>query len=115
MLGGYTPVRLNDVWCSQDGANWSQLVGRAAWRERNLPCALAFDDQMWLFGGFHTSKTDPCNDVWSSADGVSWTGHQAPWPTRHEPGCLVHDGKLWFFGGYGNVLYNDVWVHEKPG
>lgn len=98
-----TPSRfLNDVWSSDDGVNWTEVTGNAAWSAREVSTSLVLGNRMWVIGGANK------RDVWSSADGKNWTQvtGQAHWGERGGNGGLVFDNKLWIFGG---VEKNDVW------
>lgn len=119
IFGGYTPERVNDVWCSGDGKDWQQVSAAAPWGPRNLPGALVFDERMWIMGGF--APKDPVsnrfpayNDVWHSKDGAHWTlaTDHAPWSPRGAAGALVFDNKMWVTGGFDGLDFShndEVW------
>ncbi|MBM3280330.1 MAG: galactose oxidase [Candidatus Handelsmanbacteria bacterium] len=118
IFGGYTPTRINDVWCSADGVNWAQVTPQAPWGGRNLPCALVHGGRMWLLGGFApkdkaTNRFPAYNDVWSSANGADWTlVAQAPWSARGAAGAVVFDNKMWVLGGFDGTDFShsdEVW------
>ena len=114
LLGGYTPGRINDVWCSADGVDWTCVTKAAAWPERNLPCSVVFNNRMWLFGGFAKEGKASYNDIWCSRDGKRWdlAAEHAPWSPRGAAGAAVFDGKLWITGGfdYSDFKHNsEVW------
>lgn len=108
----------NDVWCSSDGANWTQATAAAPWAGRAFHGALAFKDRLWVFGGGNYLPTyTGYNDVWSSADGVTWTKvtDHAPWPPRIWFSAAVHRDRMWLLGGWSNNPsrnWNDVWYSE---
>jgi len=100
------------------GYRWDCLTYLAAFAGRDGAGALAFNDRMWLLGGWnpfdkeHFPRT--CNsEVWSSSDGARWTleNVQAPWEGRHTAGYVVHDGRMWIVGGdpIQGHYQNDVW------
>lgn len=109
----------NDIWCSEDGANWTRVVEHAAWSPRGMSSGQAiFNDRLWIMGGgTYDTPTTPTrqflNDVWSSPDGINWTcvTEHAAFPPRQYHEIAAWDGKLWVMEGYykdgGNR--NDVW------
>ena len=105
----------NDVWKSEDGANWTQLTNTDYWWI-DTPEGTVFRDRMWIIGGGRGSL-DAVGEVWSSEDGVRWTqvttiDALARWGHT----VLVFQGKLWLLGGYspgtGARFENDVWSSE---
>ena len=116
ILGGYTPARINDVWCSPDGRSWQLVTASASWPPRNLPCAVVHRDRIWLYGGFSPQNTAYA-DVWSSADGLSWdlVLPKAPWGARGAASAVVHGDRLWIMGGFdlqGFRHFGDLWCSE---
>jgi len=108
VLGGYDGSYLNDVWCSCDGKNWSQVTTPSPFSARSNHASLVFDNKMWVLGGFNGSNY--LNDVWSSSDGASWNSATAGWPKRSSFGAVVFDNKMWVMGGFNGSNYlNDVW------
>ncbi len=57
---------LNDVWCSADGADWTQITDAAPWDARSGHETACFDGKIWLLGGckFTYSGITTLNDVW---------------------------------------------------
>jgi len=108
-----------DIWCSEDGVDWTQVTDAVPWPSRNLTgMGLAFGDRLWVLGGgtYETPERPDrvfYNDVWSSADGVRWEQHleHAAWEPRQFHDGAVWDEKLWVMEGgqrdCGNR--NDVW------
>ncbi|MEO9872660.1 Kelch repeat-containing protein [Ekhidna sp.] len=87
--------------------------------ERNGHTSLAYDNKLWVIGGYTDS---PQNDVWYSEDGITWilATPVAAFTGRHQHTSLVFDNKMWVIGGLGfsesntsasNPL-NDVWYSE---
>jgi hypothetical protein len=55
---------VNDVWYSEDGANWERQAEYAPWTPRD-PIAIVYKDKLWLFAGKFTGSDDTWNgDMW---------------------------------------------------
>ena len=112
---GPPDTHYNDVWCSTDGVNWTQVTASAAWSPRGMiGGSVEFNGRMWLLGGGTYSPRSYFNDVWSSADGVDWRRDlaAAPWAPRQYHDVAVFDNKMWVLEGYNGELggnRNDVW------
>lgn len=105
--------------------NWTELTEKAEWCNRMDHAGAAFNDRLWIFGGYANGqrKTDTyLEDIWSSADGISWTleNKNAPWKGRRGHSVVVFDNgseeALFLIGGFEvdeNTGYrqytNDVW------
>ena len=84
---GCDPPYYNDVWRTQDGANWELVTADAGWSPRPGHQAHVLHDHIYLFGGFGQSQdpADPLGsdnpmDVWVSTDGVDWElVSMSPW------------------------------------
>jgi hypothetical protein len=128
ILGGFSGptaemVSRNDVWYSQDGANWTQATASAPWAGRGAMSAAVFNDQMWVLGGFQADNNQGFqhfDDVWRSSDGANWNRavEHAPWGERAMHQSVAFNGRLWVIGGgqydtayQGNMKanYSDVW------
>ncbi len=92
------PPYFNDVWRTQDGVNWEQVVEVAEWPSRPGHQAVVVGDQIVVFGGFGLS-TDPADpfkpsnpiDMWASVDGANWELlEQAPW-NADSPADIKYD------------------------
>nr|WP_273568782.1 hypothetical protein [Maribacter sp. Hal144] len=112
---------MNDIWYSENGANWSQATGEAPFSARNLHMALVFNDKMWVIGG-QTSQTGE-NDVWYSNDGMNWiqATSAASFSKRVQNTVTMFDNKLWVIGGYSShgdssilEVNDDIW-YSKDG
>ncbi len=116
--GNYMPTycAFNDVWCSDDGREWKQVAGRAAWAPRIWFSSLVYRDRMWLLGGWSNRPSKNWGDVWYSSDGARWKQLTAEpsWSPRHEQSAYVFDDKLWIVAGNAWPLVNDVWRLEVP-
>ena len=55
----------NDVWYSDDGAEWHKATPAAEWPPRRSMSVVVFNDVLWMFGGW-SPITGYSNDVWSS-------------------------------------------------
>jgi len=104
---------------------WTQLTKNAEWPNRYGHAALAYDNKLWVFGGYNPGviKGDTYyEDVWNSADGISWAliEGKAPWHGRRGHQVLVfNDGggdAMYLIGGFAvneetgyREYTNDVW------
>jgi hypothetical protein len=124
----------NDVWSSEDGVNWEQVVADApASATRWAGCGVLdglveFQGRMWLVGCARYRDSAEghlmSNEVWSTTDGAVWTRHaDPPWQGKIWPNVVVWRGELWILFGYthgdpmlglpaGNA--NEVW-HSADG
>ena len=108
-------VPLNDVWCSEDGVNWTQVTASAPWAPRMWFSAVVYRDRLWVLGGW-CRETGNFGDVWYTEDGVSWTQLQsdAIWKARHEHSTVVFDDRIWLYGGHAEPLNSEVWTLQIP-
>ncbi len=106
----------NDVWCSTDGKNWTQVLEHAPWDRRMWFVSKIYANRMWIIGGFDNVHSKNFSDAWYTEDGKSW--HQLASRTlfspRHEPTCYVYDNSLWVVAGNSWPLMNDVWRLTLP-
>ena len=57
LMGGWFNGRLpdasgsNEVWSSEDGANWKQETKAAGWSPRLGAGIVVFNDKLWILGG----------------------------------------------------------------
>lgn len=107
---------------------WIKLAEKAEWSERYDHAAIAYKNQLWIFGGYNNGQVKGdgyYEDVWSSPDGINWTlvTSSAPWKGRRGHKVVVfNDGNgdaLYLIGGFsvdestGYRQYNnDVWKSE---
>jgi hypothetical protein len=90
----------NDVWRSQDGAQWELVTDSAGWSPRpGHQCAVIYD-HIVCWGGFGLPENPM--DVWVSPDGASWEQvSDAPWNAEG-----TEDIKYDFEGiSVGDVIY----------
>lgn len=106
--------KVNDVWSSSDGINWTQEIAvGATFSPRSYHQAVAFNNKLWVIGGSSTEGYS--NDVWSSSDGKNWTqesiiGDFISERSGHQ--VIVFNNKLWIIGGVDNTSnqgLNDIW------
>lgn len=106
----------NDVWCSVDGANWTQVLKNAPWEERQWVVGQVYDGRMFILGGFSNRRSVNFDDAWYSDDGIRWrkllTEHK--FSPRHEITSYDFKGSLWAVAGNMWPLMNDVWRLELP-
>jgi len=55
----------NDVWCSSNGIDWTQVTAANIWTPRNNFQPLVFNGGMWVLGGSYLWPNSP-NDIWTS-------------------------------------------------
>ena len=109
---------LNDVWNSDNGADWKLVTAHAPWAPRAFHGALVFQDKIWVMGGGNYVPTYVgYNDVWNSSDGVNWTqvADHAQWSPRIWFSYVVYRNRMWVLGGWSNYPsrnWNDVWYSD---
>ena len=100
------------------GYEWTCVTEHAVFAARDGAGALAYNDRMWLLGGWNPGDKvhfpHICNsEVWSSTDGATWEleALASAWEGRHTAGYAVHDGRMWIVAGDCNQGHyqNDVW------
>jgi hypothetical protein len=131
------PPYFNDVWRSQDGANWEQVTAEADWVARPGHQAAVVKDKIVLFGGFGLISNPM--DVWTSKDGANWEQvSDSPWNAvspdeiKYDFDVVVSQGKkhglgpsIFTFGGDRETfdfedptnylrVDNDVWRFSSP-
>ena len=112
LVGGEASLsgtKLNDVWRSNDGVNWSVATTTANFSKRYGHNTVVFNNKMFVIGGNDGSFK---NDVWSSSDGINWslaTGN-AGFTAREDFAAVVFDQKIWVLAGLsGGGFLKDVW------
>lgn len=120
----------NDVWRSQDGANWELVIESAGWSPRpGHQCAVSFGNIV-CWGGFGLPENPM--DVWVSPDGADWEQvSDSPWNAESTDdikydfeGIAVGD-VIYTFGGDRETfdftdpdnylrVDNDVWRYALP-
>jgi hypothetical protein len=108
-------VASNDIWCSADGEQWTQVTAAAPWAPRLWFTALVYRDRLWVMGGW-SKEHGNFGDVWTSKDGRTWTelkSHRI-WKTRHEHSAYVFQDRIWVVGGHAEPLNSEVWTLHLP-
>ncbi|NLJ34731.1 MAG: hypothetical protein GX358_00645 [candidate division WS1 bacterium] len=114
---GYESVTTyNDVWCSEDGVNWTRVLEHAPWSPRMWFVAETYRGYLWIFGGYDNVNNQNLGDVWYTKDGVTWYEFVSDpqWAARHEPTTYVYDDSLWMVAGNTWPVVNDVWRLTLP-
>jgi hypothetical protein len=108
-------VAVNDIWCSGDGANWTQVTAAAPWKPRLWFSAVVYRGRMWVLGGW-SKENGNFGDVWYSKNGKDWTELKSDviWKKRHEHSAYVFKDRLWVAGGHAEPLNSEVWSLEIP-
>ena len=116
----------NDIWYSEDGANWTRVVEHAPWSPRRSQQLAMFKRKLWLVGGWGP-KDGYAKEIWTSDNGISWeeiipesifknseVGLQK-FPEVEGHQLVVFKDKLWLFGGVrytDRKLVNEVWYTD---
>jgi N-acetylneuraminic acid mutarotase len=123
VIGGFDRNRLNDIWNSFDGINWTKIepIGDV-FSPRSGHTTTMFNNKIWIIGGID-SNGNYLNDVWSSKNGLIWKKvlNAAPFSTRSKHATAVFDNRLWIVGGSNGRIQNsldldvknDVWYTEN--
>ncbi len=119
LLGGSRHPRggatLNDVWCTEDGSSWTQVLHSAPWRPRAFHSAVVHDGQLWVIGGGEWGRNAVFySDVWSTSNGFDWRirTEKASWAGRLWAKSVSYKDLLWTMGGLTaprEGAVNDVW------
>ncbi|MDP3948417.1 MAG: serine hydrolase [bacterium] len=106
----------NDIWTTEDGANWKLEKEKADWPPRRSMSVVYFKDRLWMFAGW-SPISGYQSDIWQSDDGINWTKvvSETAWPAREGQTAEVFQDKIWLFGGVNydeHETKNDVWYSE---
>lgn len=112
------PIPVNDVWCSEDGINWTQVTESAPWKPRMWFSSVVYRDRMWVLGGW-SEVPGNFGDVWYSKDGKTWTELKSDiiWSPRHELSAFVFKNRLWVAAGAAEPDYklsSELWNLKIP-
>lgn len=102
----------NDVWCSDDGINWTEVTPRAPWGGRIWFSSVAYRDRLWILGGW--DEQGNYGDVWFTENGRDWKEMKFDniWNDRHELSAFVFKDKIWVAAGAAGkdyTLNSEVW------
>lgn len=97
--------------------DWVQVASEAPWQPRDSQGEYAFDNKLWIMGGWFQSFEAPPRDVWSSPDGKNWeqVTPAAPWLHSDLPMSITFKDRMWMMGGWyngrlpGHSASNEVW------
>jgi len=65
VMGGKSGAsRLNDIWSSPDGTNWTQATPSSLFSKRDSLSSIEFNNEMWILAGW--DGTSIFNDVFFS-------------------------------------------------
>ena len=114
VANGGTDARVNDVWSSDDGNDWTQHTPASAiFSPRIGSTATVFNGKIWVIGGDTGTTAAPAyvNDVWSTVDGVNWVQEKsnAAFSPRSEHSVVAYNNSLWLFGGDNGSGLADIW------
>ncbi|MDL5511407.1 hypothetical protein QSE00_06260 [Arenibacter sp. M-2] len=106
-----------EIWSSNNGADWVQETNAAPYLARYGFEALVFDNKMFVIGGALSTTFEIQNDVWYSKDGKNWTQIVHPgssYPKRLLFKSTVFNEKIWITSGFfedeiEEFHYNDFW------
>ena len=116
--GNYVPgyQGFNDVWSSEDGVHWTEVMAAAPWPARLWFSAAVYRRCMWVLGGWSRVPETNWGDAWFSRDGKEWTQLESKviWKARHEHSTFVFQDKLRIAGGHAKPLSNEVWSLHLP-
>lgn len=94
-------VLLEDIWSSADGVTWREETDSADFGRRMGHAVTAFDNKLWLTGGYTRYRDGPFHDVWSSENGADWTlvSDSPGFRARFGHQLTVFKNKMWITGG----------------
>ena len=62
----------NDVWSSDDGITWTQVIQHGPWETRNSMSVTTHNNKMYLIGGHSLMSWHAYQDIWESSNGKDW-------------------------------------------
>jgi len=109
--GAPNVTTLNDVWCSDDGITWKQVLKNAPWCERLWPVAVVCDGKLWIVSGYDAKKAKNLNDMWYTEDGQNWKQFypEKSFSPRNMPSVFTFKNNMWLIGGNTWPVTNEVW------
>lgn len=105
----------SDVWCSEDGENWTQVTEAATWPSRIWHSAAVYRDHLWVIAGLN-QDIENLGDVWCSPDGETWTQLESDkiWTPRHAQAVHALNDKLILAAGHARPVNSEVWSLHLP-
>lgn len=102
-------IRLNDIWSSTDGKNWTLESSEAPFPLRYSPSLLVYKSKLWMMAGTGEDYNGK-NDVWFSENGIDWTQAtaEAPWEPLTYTNVINFNNQMILIGGGG--VYGKVWT-----
>jgi hypothetical protein len=109
------PHTLNDVWCSSDGLNWTQVTAAAEWAPRLWHSSLVYRGHLWVLAGVDQGIVNR-GDVWCSPDGRNWTEVRSDkiWSPRHAQAAFTHGDSIVIAAGHARPVNSEVWSLTLP-
>lgn len=87
-----------DVWVSDNGANWTRVKDNLPFGRREFAPVTVFHDKLWLIGGgyrlMHFDRFESfsgSNTIWTSMDGINWS------LDTEDPGFYLGNGPVVVF------------------
>jgi len=100
--------RVNDIWRSTDGINWTQVSPTGTpFTPRNFHTVTAYNGKIWVIGG--RNGTVIYRDIYYSSDMIHWTQYELEPDSDgtsdglYAHSTLLYNDALWIFGGYNSV------------
>lgn len=110
---GWVPIRINEIWASDDGYSFQQ-TGLTPFAGRSQHNCLVLNGRLYVIAGEKdgsiAGSTILLNDVYSTADCISWRHETAaaPFSPRRPQAGLVFNNRLWIMGAVGQANV-DIW------
>jgi len=110
----------SDIWCSEDGINWTCVAESTDIGKISNMVMLVYNNKMWIMGGNcfcdDEGYFEIYDNIWYSSDGINWlpATYQADWGKRFSTSGIVYNNKMWIMGGLDD-MYNaldDIWCSE---
>lgn len=105
----------NDVWCSEDGAHWTEVTSAAAWAPRIWHSAVVHRHHLWVLAGLDQTVENR-GDVWCSRNGRDWTEVKSAqcWTPRHAQAVYSFRDQLILAAGHARPVNSEVWSLQLP-
>lgn len=104
---------MNDVWESDDGLTWTQVLVQAPFSPRAFHSSFVANGKLWVMGGQAVTAGVAgalATDAWSTTDGINWTKENVSGIARSQYVNVVQEpNKATLIGGVQVGLANNVW------